>query len=169
MTEGGDRAEEVLVALRRITRAVDLHSRRIIARYGLTVPQFTVLKALEHNTEMSVGDLADAVHLSAPTVTSILDRLTLKGLVERNRSKLDRRRVVVALTERGAEVMANAPSLLHDRFHGAFTRLEVWEQHLMLHALRRIAAMMDAGELDAAPVLSSGDMDHAPPGTPREG
>jgi hypothetical protein len=66
--------------------------------------------------------------------------------------------------------------LLQDRFASRFEELEDWEQSQLLASLQRIAAMMDAGELDAAPVLSSGSVRATPeaveevvePGVPRD-
>ena len=43
-----------------------------------------------------------------------------------------------------------------------FSALEEWEQTWLLASLQRIAAMMDAGDIDAAPVLSSGPVRATP-------
>jgi hypothetical protein len=77
-------------------------------------------------------------------------------LVSRVRSESDRRAVVVELTEQGQTILENAPSLLQDRFRRELLMLEEWEQTQMLATLQRIASMMDAEELDAAPVLAAG-------------
>jgi hypothetical protein len=38
-----------------------------------------------------------------------------------------------------------------------FSRLASWEQHSIVASLERVAAMMDADDLDAAPLLASGE------------
>ncbi|MEJ2322779.1 MAG: hypothetical protein P8Z31_10755 [Gammaproteobacteria bacterium] len=48
--------------------------------------------------------------------------------------------------------------LLQERFARCFAALEEWEQRLLLASLQCIAPMMDAGDIDAAPVLSSGSV-----------
>ena len=70
---------------------------------------------------------------------------------------MDRRRVIVTLTEKGEELGASAPKPLQDSFVDRFVRLESWEQHQIVAALERVATMMDAEELDAAPILLSGE------------
>ena len=53
----------------------------------------------------------------------------------------------------GLSELARAPSLLQDRFRQELSSLETWEQMMMLANLQRIASMMDAEALDAAPHL----------------
>ncbi|HYW79092.1 MAG TPA: MarR family winged helix-turn-helix transcriptional regulator, partial [Thermoguttaceae bacterium] len=74
----------------------------------------------------------------------------------RTRGDLDRRSVVVQLTDDGAKLVAEAPSLLQDRFHRELTKVPQWEQTMILATLQRIASMMDAEDIDAAPVLVPG-------------
>lgn len=151
--------EMVLVALRRIIRAIDLRSRSLVTRYGLTGPQLTVLKQLASGGGVSVGELARAIHLSQATVTGILDRLAKRELVWRERSTKDRRRVQVSLTEAGREFLADAPSLLQEEFTEQFESLEDWEQTQILSAIQRIVAMMEARHIEAAPILTTGSVD----------
>ncbi len=152
---------QIVAAIRRIMRAVDLHSRRLAEEHGLTGPQLATLQAAANLGESSTGTLARAVHLSGPTVTGILDRLTKRGLVDRTRNGHDRRSVTVRLTRDGEDVLAAAPSLLQDRFRQELMRLEDWEQTTILATLQRIAAMMDAESLDASPLLVPGPLDAA--------
>ena len=154
--------DQIVAAIRRIMRAVDLHSRHLAEEHGLTGPQLATLQAASRLGEASsTGALARAVHLSGPTVTGILDRLAKRGLVERARNGQDRRSVTITITRRGEEVMAAAPSLLQDRFRAELARVEDWEQTMILAMLQRIAAMMDAESLDASPVLVPGPVDAA--------
>ena len=153
--------DQILSALRRVIRAVDLHSRQLVQSHGLTGPQALVLKAVGHDS-LSAGVLAERVSLSQGTVTDILNRLEQRGLVTRVRSETDRRRVMVELSPAGRDCLASSPPLLQDRFASRFQELESWEQTQLLASLQRIAAMMDAGEIDAAPVLSSGSVRATP-------
>lgn len=155
---------QIVAAIRRIMRAVDLHSRRLAEEHGLTGPQLATLQAASRLGEASTGVLARAVHLSGPTVTGILDRLAKRGLVDRARNGQDRRSVTVRLTSAGEDVLAVAPSLLQDRFRHELVKLEQWEQTMLLAMLQRIAAMMDAESLDASPLLVPGPVDAATQG-----
>lgn len=148
--------DQVIAALRRIMRAIDLHSRLLLQQHGLTAPQLVALKAARRLQPVTVGALAREIHLGQATVTGILGRLEKRGLVTRIRGDQDRRSVVVQLTEAGARLVEQAPSVLQERFHRELATLRQWEQTMILATLQRIASMMDAEQIEAAPVLVSG-------------
>lgn len=148
--------DQVIVALRRITRAIDLHSRGLMQQIGLTAPQLASLQAIDRLQPITVGALAKSIHLSQATLTGILTRLENRKLVTRARSDSDRRTVVVELAEEGRAILDSAPSLLQDCFRRELLKLHEWEQTQMLATLQRIASMMDAEEIDAAPMLAAG-------------
>ena len=154
--------EEALINLRRVTRAIDLHSRQLTRNYGLTVPQLMVLKEIANRTEPSLGDVAQGIGLSKPTVTSILDRLERDGSIQRARSPRDRRRLILTLTRKGRELLQAAPPLLHERFVASFTALMEWEQTLLISSLLRVVDLLNASDLDAAPLLSPGPVAESP-------
>lgn len=148
--------EEVLITLRRIIRAIDIHSRYLVKQYGLTGPQLIVLKELSLLNESHISVIAERISLSQPTVTDILDRLESKNYIERTRSKNDKRRVIVKVTDQAQEIIKKIPSLLQEEFVIEFNKLHEWEQTLILSSIQRIASMMHAKELEATPVLVSG-------------
>jgi DNA-binding MarR family transcriptional regulator len=148
--------DQIVAAIRRIMRAVELHSRWLYEEFGLTGPQLATLQEAARLGPAPAGALARALHLSAPTVTGILDRLEKRGLVERTRAAHDRRSVIVHVTPGGRETLQSMPSLLQDRFRTGLGRLADWEQAMILATLQRIASMMDVEDLAASPVLVAG-------------
>lgn len=158
-----DLCDEVLISLRRIVRAVELQSRQLVRSHGLTGPQAVILKALMRLGSSTVGQLADQVSLSKPTVTDILNRLEKHKLVKRIRSDTDKRCVQVAITGLARRKLISSPPLLQDEFARQFSSLKKWEQFQLLSALDKIAEMMNAKKLDASPILTSG-----PISTPEE-
>ncbi len=136
-------AEGIFIALKQISRAMDLHSRALERRYGLTGPQLLLLRRLEGRREESVSDLARRASLSQATVTDVLDRLESRGLVTRRRSESDRRRVMAQITAAGIQALAPGPSLFQDQFMSEFGSLQTWEQTLILSSLQRVAAMLE--------------------------
>ena len=162
MTQGLTIEDQILTALRRIVRAIDLHSRRLVEQSGLTGPQLVTLREVARLGRVRPGSLAKAINLSHATVTGILDRLEQRGLVTRTRDGEDRRSVIVAVTPEGQVILKDAPSLLQDQFHLKLSRLEEWECTMILTTLQRIAAMMEAEEIEAAPVLVTGSMAATP-------
>lgn len=146
--------EEVLVAIRQIIRGIDLHSRKLNKSTGLTGPQLVILQELEKGGEnYTIRELSHMVNLSQATVTTILDRLEVKGLVIRQRSTIDKRKVHVLLTEQGKVLLSDSPKALQEEFIAKFQSLESWEQNLLLSSVQRIAQMMNVEKLDAAPYL----------------
>jgi len=83
-------------------------------------------------------------------------------LIMRLRDTTDRRRVLVEVTQQGLAVLKGSPPLLQERFIQRFGQLEEWEQTQLLASLQRIASMMDAVDIDASPVLSSGSVRATP-------
>ena len=151
--------EEVLVALRRVIRATDLHSKHLAKTTGLTAPQILLLQTIRDKGDATIGELANQISLSQATVTSILDRLEKKELVYRERSTEDKRKVHAFLTDLGTETLKEAPLPLQDQFTREFGDLQKWEQTMIISSLQRIAQMMDAQHIDAAPVLDVGVLD----------
>ena len=144
---------DVLVSLRKIIRATDLQSRRMVKACGLTIPQIMVLRAIDDLGDVTVRRLAEQISLSQATVTSILDRLESKQLALRVRSQVDKRVVNAQLTEDGRQILSDAPLLLHEKFIERFDALGKKEQGRILSALQQVAVMMDADGIDAAPLL----------------
>ena len=149
--------DDVLVSLRRIIRATYIHSRRLGKVAGLTTPQLVILRAVSEHPGSTVSDIARRVSLSQATVTTLLNKLEGGDLVTRERSTEDRRRVNLSLTPTGEQVLDSAPEPLQDQFASRFRNLESWEQHQLVASLERIANMMDAEDLDAAPMLATGE------------
>lgn len=148
----------VLIALRRIVHAIDLHSKKLGQEHGVTGPQMVVLSLLAEDS-LSVGELARQASLSQATITDILDRLARRGLIERMRSATDKRRVLVSTTPAARRILATSPPLLQDSFVQAFGQLPDWEQTNIVATLQRVAAMMNAPTISAAPVLCSDPLD----------
>lgn len=151
--------DDVLVALRRVIRATDLHSKHLAKTTGLTTPQILLLQAIRARSDVTIGELANEVSLSQATVTTILDRLEKRELVYRERSTKDKRKVHAHLTEAGVNILKDAPVPLQEHFTDQFSNLEQWEQTMIIAALQRVAHMMDAQRIDAAPVLDIGSID----------
>lgn len=151
--------DDVLVALRRVIRATDLHSKHLAKTTGLTTPQILLLQAIRARSDVTIGELANEVSLSQATVTTILDRLEKRELVYRERSTKDKRKVHAHLTEAGVNILKDAPVPLQEHFTEQFRNLEQWEQAMIIASLQRVAHMMDAQRIDAAPVLDIGSID----------
>lgn len=146
--------DELLVSLRRVIRAVDIHSKKLNKETGLTSPQLIVMQEIAAHDDVMVKQIAENINLSSATVTSILDRLEPRGLVVRERSTVDKRKVGLHITEAGYAAIKDAPTPLQKHFINRFEKLEEWEQTQLVATMQRIAKMMDAEDIDASPILA---------------
>jgi MarR family transcriptional regulator, organic hydroperoxide resistance regulator len=73
---------------------------------GVPVEQWRVLKVLSDKNGSSMGDLAEAVLMNHPTLTKIIDRMVSNALVYRRPDQADGRRVLIYLSDRGRELVA---------------------------------------------------------------
>lgn len=102
--QGSPEEEAALNAAITLVRAAEtlrvyLESKRSID--GLTMTQFSVLDALLHIGPLCQNELAEKLMVTGPNITRVIDALERAGLVERVRSRQDRRYVMVTLTEEG--------------------------------------------------------------------
>lgn len=152
------RSTIALVALRRILRVTELNSRNLAHASDLTASQLLVIQQVAKEGKALPSAIARAVDLKQATVTVLVNQLEASGLVTRRRDTEDRRRVWVEITEAGEARLARSPDLLQNRFERAFARLEEWEQAMIITTLERVASMLDAERIEAAPILDVGDL-----------
>jgi DNA-binding MarR family transcriptional regulator len=148
----------VLQSLRRIIRAVEIHSKKLAHNYKITGPQLGCLSAIKENGPLTASKLAQTVYLSPSTIVGIVDRLEEKDLVLRQRGNRDRRQVQICLTDGGEQLLELAPSALQDTLAEALKLLPESEQISISLALEKIVALMEAGKIEASPVLETGSL-----------
>ena len=125
----------------------------------MTAPQILLLQTIRDKGEVTIGEIANEMSLSQATVTTIIDRLEKRKLVFRERSKEDKRKVHAYLTNEAYEVLKQAPTPLQAHFSKQFDDLNDGEKTMIISSLQRVAQMMDAQHIDAAPLLDMGTLD----------
>jgi DNA-binding MarR family transcriptional regulator len=138
--------QQILHSIRRITRALDLYSKKLVVAFGITTPQLLVLDEIIAKGAMTLRSIAEQVHLSSSTLVGIIDRLEAKGLAQRERDGVDRRKVMVMPTEAGRALIARAPSALQGTLAEALDRLPADEQLTIARSLERIVDLMEIGK-----------------------
>ena len=93
--------EQLCFALYSASRAVTSAYRPLLDELDLTYPQYLVLLVLWEDEACSIGQLGDRLHLDSGTLSPLIKRLEAAGLVRRQRSVTDERRVDVTLTADG--------------------------------------------------------------------
>lgn len=153
-----ERLEASLVALRRIFLCTETASRSLAKQYGLTPTQLLCLQVIDGADDPTPSLVARRLSISHGTTTALLDRLEERGMIERVRDGADRRRISLRLREAGLQSLTAAPGSLQKRFEDRFCALENWERAFLVAALERVANILDADDLEAAPVLEAGEI-----------
>jgi len=96
---------ELANRLRPVLLLLNRHLRREAHAEGITGGQAALLAQIRHNPELGVRDHAAREGISAPSMTRYLDRMEKAGLIVRNRSHEDARRIRLALTPKGVRVL----------------------------------------------------------------
>jgi DNA-binding MarR family transcriptional regulator len=91
--------------------AINRTYKPMLDEMGITYPQYLVLNALAEADGMSVGTIAHRLALESSTITPLVKRLELAGLVTRERSQLDERQVRVDLTAAGRALLVQCNCL----------------------------------------------------------
>jgi len=122
------RALNTLIRLMRGSDSMSQYIKKCTATYGLTSSQFAVLEALHHIGPLSQTQLGIKISRSQADITTIIDNLERKTLIERNRGVVDRRTVTITLSKDGKKLIkASFPEHL-DRIVKAFKVLKAWKQ-----------------------------------------
>jgi len=137
-TSSESRALDTYVKLRRAVNAVNQLESEPMRDAGLTESQFGVLEALLHLGPLCQRELAAKVLKSAGNITTVVDNLQRRGLVDREREVEDRRVVTVHLTERGETLIRDAFPRVVTTLVGAFSVLTAGEQKQLAALCRRL-------------------------------
>ena len=109
----------------------------LLEPHGLTYPQYLVLTLLWERDGRSVGDVGDILDLKSSTLTPVVKRLAMAGLVSRQRDVADERRVRVQLTEMGREMrvrLRDVPACVEEAT--GLTEPEIRDLQTQLRAIR---------------------------------
>ena len=153
-----DRTDHSLVALRRILRATELYGRDLAQEAGLTAVQLRVLQIIGETDHSTPSEIATRMGVNQATISVLLNKLEGYGLIARQKSRADRRQTDLQITAKGRAKVEVAPDALQQRYVAQFEALPDWEQSMIVSVLERVAGMLDAGTIDAAPVLTGGEL-----------
>jgi MarR family transcriptional regulator, organic hydroperoxide resistance regulator len=134
--------QQVCFSLHAAARAYDALYRELLAPYGLSYPQYLALIVLGQRGQSTVKELGEALRLDSGTLSPMLKRMQVAGLVDRRRDLADERRVVVALTETGRERLAAVSGV--QREVARVSGLGTGDLERLMGVLRATTAAVDA-------------------------
>lgn len=112
-------------------------------KLDISMTQMKVLMLLNKEKEMKVSDVAEALHTSLSNMTGILDRLEGMQFVERFPSPIDRRSVLVRLTDKANQIFINLLASGHEKLQQATAILTEEEKTVVKDGLRLLANALE--------------------------
>lgn len=100
---------QVLKKFRIIYGSVRQQFREIEKTCGVTGSQLWILQEIAQNPNIGVSDLAERLSIHQSTCSQLVEKLVVRGLIDKQRSKEDQRRVGLGLTDKAVKILKNAP------------------------------------------------------------
>jgi DNA-binding MarR family transcriptional regulator len=114
-----------------------------LAEADLTLAQYRVLVFLDGH-DRPATHVAGLLGVTPSTVTSVVDGLTARGLVERRADPADRRRVVLALTDGGRALLVRGDEVVGERLGRLLDRLDPAEAETVRSGLEALNRAMES-------------------------
>jgi len=143
---GEDSVDRAWKAHAEAVAAVRRYHDDVWSRSGLTMPQMRALAFLYRKGDAKAGDLAAALGVSAPTVTGIVGRLVARGLVQRKVDPSDKRKVVCALTPKGAEIVRSVHHVGEERMKRFYRMMDPEDRLALERGLRALIGAIQQSE-----------------------
>ena len=103
--------QQLCFAIYAATHAITRAYRNALENFGLTYPQYLVMLVLWEGDGISVSAIANKLELDSGTLTPMLKKLEVAGLLSRTRNKQDERVVIVMLTVKGNKLQHEIASI----------------------------------------------------------
>jgi DNA-binding MarR family transcriptional regulator len=146
-TRHGDMAEDMIERIIGYRLAMaSIPTRQLFNRHvgdvlKLRPVDFTLLALIRANPDVTAKRLSQALAISAPRLTPILERLERRGLIRRERSEADRRAQHIALTETGEHTITRGLQLSLRAEAAHFAALSPAERAMLVELLAKVAVL----------------------------
>ena len=134
----GGTGVHVWLVLWKAARAVEAYAEGSIVHLDLCGSDFAVLEALLHRGPLPINEIGRKVLLTSGSITVAVDRLEIKGLVERRSSPDDRRAKIVHLTREGKRLITRAYSQHAEDMERLASELSPNDRSTLIRLLKKI-------------------------------
>jgi len=147
---------DILIDIRKIVRSINLESKRVQKDFGISIPQLLCLGHIDRAASKVAthGELMKLLSLNSSTITGIINRLERREFAKRQPKTGDKRVTYIGITEKGSEVVKQAPDILHDQLADKIKALPESTQQKIREALGIIVDAMEIEEVEAAPLIT---------------
>ncbi len=129
--------ERSMNAVRSIVRAQRINTRAVELKMGISLAQLFVLQQLAERSADSLNELAERTATHQSSVSVVVRRLVERGLASRTASANDRRRIEIAVTAAGRELLAGAPVTVSMELVAALRRMPRSDREQLADLLER--------------------------------
>lgn len=147
---------EILVNIRKLVRSINLESKRIQKKYGISIPQVLCLKFLSDrvNYQSSITEISKYLNLNLSTTTGIVRRLERKGYLAKLHKSNDKRVTPIAITSSGENLLKNSPELLHSQLTNKLSKLPEEQLNDIQKSLQTLVEYLEIENLEASPMIT---------------
>ena len=148
----GVTAENVYIEIQKQIRKIEKfglqYSQQLKKAYGITGPQIGVLRMIPPDSSFSLTELSRKIDLHITTVDGIVRRLQRRKLVQKKRSKTDKRVVEVSLTERGKKIVREAPIGRMGTFYRNLQKISDDESQKIYDAMVKLVELYGVSDVE---------------------
>lgn len=131
-----DYLERFIDSIQYVGRMMKRNQRDQALPYGITKTQWFILRILSRKPS-TIGDLASKLEVRSSSMSQMIDRLELAGLVERKTDPADARSKIVALSDEGKNRMDTISSKRIELLSDPFSQLSEEEQTKIVELMEK--------------------------------
>ncbi len=144
-------ALDFLQRLWRLNHALEKVSRRMEVQLGVTAQQRFILRCIGKYPGLTAGQLASLLHVDPGTVSTSLNRLEKRDLLERRRDSRDKRRIAIGLTAAGRALDRPAHGTVEAAVEQLLRNAASNELTTMSKVLDDLTQLLEAGHASERP------------------
>lgn len=136
-------------SLRRLVQAIRVSSGISEKASGISGAQLYVLRALSQESGLSLNDLAKRTATDKSSVSVVVQKLVDRGLIQKNPSNADKRRVELSITAKGTKLLGKVPPPAQEHLIKAIYDLPDKPKHELAKLLHRLITQAELDNTDA--------------------
>jgi DNA-binding MarR family transcriptional regulator len=140
---GNAKLNEALRLYRLLTTTIQKSAMSVWLDVDLPIVQMRVLLLLSNpQAPITIGKLAEELHIGLPAASRLVERLIKEDLVIRTEDPTDRRRTLVQLSNRGKTIVENVGAVMHDNVQLLLRELTEDDLDALLRGFRALEVVI---------------------------
>ncbi len=129
---------KLVIGFSRTALGLHRNTQRLVAGYGLTLPQFGVLEALYHLGDLKICEIIDKTLSTSGNMTVVIRNLEQEGLVHRLQDPEDKRVYRIAISEKGTAIIRELFPLHLEELASGLCRLDTEEKETLIRLMKKL-------------------------------